>query len=103
MVGGLYLLTAQSLSVAPGRDVEVINLELALADAAQIDKCRQRLQRQRHTSSDAQQEDNLLERLAQALDSGAAVRTVPLSPEEERLIQHNTWLTAMPWQPLSQT
>ncbi|MXW11544.1 MAG: redox-regulated ATPase YchF [Synechococcus sp. SB0662_bin_45] len=83
-------------SVDPGRDVEVINLELALADAAQIDKRRQRLQRQRHISPDARQEDDVLERLAQALDSGVAARTVPLSPEEERLIQPLGLLTRKP-------
>ena len=83
-------------SVDPGRDVEVINLELALADAARIDKRRQRLQRQRRTSPDAQQEDDVLERLAQRLDSGVAARTVPLSPEEERLIQPLGLLTRKP-------
>ena len=83
-------------SVDPGRDVEVINLELALADAAQIDKRRQRLQRQRRASPDAQREDDLLERLAQTLDSGVAARTVPLSPEEERLIQPLGLLTRKP-------
>ncbi|WP_074457076.1 redox-regulated ATPase YchF, partial [Candidatus Synechococcus spongiarum] len=83
-------------SVDPGRDVEVINLELALADAAQIDKRRQRLQRQRRTSADAQREDEVLERLAQRLDSGAAPCTVPLSPEEERLIQPLGLLTRKP-------
>ena len=83
-------------SVDPCRDVEVINLELVLADAAQIDKRRQRLQRQRHTSLDAKQEDDVLERLAQALDSGVTARTVSLSPEEERLIQPLGLLTHKP-------
>ena len=83
-------------SVDPCRDVEVINLELALADAAQIDKRRQRLQRQRTTSPEARQEDAVLERLAQALDTGVAARTVPLSPEEERLIQPLGLLTRKP-------
>ncbi|WP_025781417.1 redox-regulated ATPase YchF [Candidatus Synechococcus spongiarum] len=83
-------------SVDPGRDVEVINLELALADAAQIDRRRQRLQRQRRTSPEARREDEVLERLAQVLDTGAAARTVPLSPEEERLIQPLGLLTRKP-------
>ncbi len=83
-------------SVDPCRDVEVINLELALADAAQIEKRRQRLQRQRHTSPEAQQEDGVLERLVQALDSAVPARTVPLSPGEERLIQPLGLLTRKP-------
>ncbi len=83
-------------SVDPCRDVEVINLELALADAAQIEKRRQRLQRQRHTSPEAQQEDGVLERLVQALDSGVPARTVPLSPGEEQLIQPLGLLTRKP-------
>ena len=40
-------------SVDPGRDAEVINLELALADAAQIEKRRERLKKQMRTSKEA--------------------------------------------------
>ena len=83
-------------SVDPCRDVEVINLELALADVAQLDKRRQRLQRQHHTSPEARLEEDVLKRLAQALDSGVPARTVPLSPEEERLIQPLGLLTRKP-------
>ena len=83
-------------SVDPRRDVEVINLELALADAARIEKRRQRLQKQRRTSLEAQQEDGVLERLAQALDSGTPARMVSLSLEEEQLIQPLGLLTRKP-------
>jgi len=83
-------------SVDPCRDVEVIHLELALADLAQIDKRRQRLQRQLRTSKEAQQEDGVLERLGEALNGGAPARTVPLSAAEEQLIQPLGLLTRKP-------
>ena len=50
-------------SVGPARDAEVINLELGLADLAQIEKRRERLKKQMRTSKEAQTEDEALERI----------------------------------------
>ncbi len=83
-------------SVDPARDAEVINLELALADAAQIEKRRERLKKQLRTSKEAQVEDTALERIAAVLDAGGAARTVPLSEDEQPLIQPLGLLTAKP-------
>ena len=83
-------------SVDPGRDAEVINLELALADAAQIEKRRERLKKQLRTSKEAQVEDSALERIAAVLDSGGAARSVDLSDEEASLIKPLGLLTAKP-------
>ncbi|SBO42974.1 redox-regulated ATPase YchF [Cyanobium sp. NIES-981] len=83
-------------SVDPVRDAEVINLELALADLAQVEKRRERLKKQVRTSKEAQQEDAVLERLQAVLEAGGAVRTVALSPEEQALIRPLGLLTAKP-------
>ena len=83
-------------SVDPGRDAEVINLELALADAAQIEKRRERLKKQMRTSKEAQIEDAALERIAAVLDGGGAARSVEISEEEAALIKPLGLLTAKP-------
>jgi len=83
-------------SVDPARDAEVINLELALADAAQIEKRRERLKKQLRTSKEAQVEDAALERIAAVLDAGGAARTVPLSEDEQPMVQPLGLLTAKP-------
>jgi GTP-binding protein YchF len=83
-------------SVDPVRDAEVINLELALADAAQIEKRRERLKKQLRTSKEAQQEEAALERIAAVLDAGGAARSVTLSEEEQALVQPLGLLTAKP-------
>jgi GTP-binding protein YchF len=83
-------------SVDPVRDAEVINLELALADAAQIEKRRERLKKQLRTSKEAQQEEAALERIAVVLDAGGAARSVTLTDEEQALVQPLGLLTAKP-------
>ena len=83
-------------SVDPGRDAEVINLELALADVAQIEKRRERLKKQMRTSKEAQVEDAVLERIAAVLDGGGAARSVEISEEEAALIKPLGLLTAKP-------
>ena len=83
-------------SVDPVRDAEVINLELALADAAQIEKRRERLKKQLRTSKEAQQEEAALERIAVVLDAGGAARSVTLTDEEQAMVQPLGLLTAKP-------
>jgi GTP-binding protein YchF len=83
-------------SVDPVRDAEVINLELALADAAQIEKRRDRLKKQLRTSKEAQVEDAALERVAVVLDGGGAARSVKLSEEELLMLKPLGLLTAKP-------
>ncbi|TGG85356.1 MAG: redox-regulated ATPase YchF [Aphanocapsa feldmannii 288cV] len=83
-------------AVDPVRDVEVINLELALADVAQIEKRRERLGRQLRNSKEAQQEDAVLEQLLVALNGGGASRNVALSATEEALVRPLGLLTRKP-------
>jgi GTP-binding protein YchF len=74
----------------------VINLELALADLAQVEKRRERLKKQLRTSKEAQVEDAALERIQAALEQGAPARGVALSEEEAPLIRPLGLLTAKP-------
>ncbi|MFN9619229.1 MAG: redox-regulated ATPase YchF [Synechococcaceae cyanobacterium] len=83
-------------SVDPLRDAEVINLELALADLAQVEKRRERLKKQLRTCKEAQLEEGALERIQAALEQGAAVRGVALSEEEAALVKPLGLLTAKP-------
>ena len=83
-------------SVDPLRDAEVINLELALADLAQVEKRRERLKKQLRTSKEAQLEDAALERIQAALEQGGPARGVALSVEEAALLKPLGLLTAKP-------
>ncbi|MBM5802777.1 MAG: redox-regulated ATPase YchF [Cyanobacteria bacterium K_DeepCast_35m_m2_155] len=83
-------------SVDPVRDAEVINLELGLADLAQVEKRRERLIKQLRTSKEAQLEDGALARIQQVLEQGGAARSVVLTDEEAPFIKPLGLLTAKP-------
>jgi GTP-binding protein YchF len=83
-------------SVDPERDAEIINLELGLADLAQIEKRRERLKKQMRTSKEAAAEDGALARLQAELEQGGAARRVTLSEEEQALVRNLGLLTAKP-------
>ncbi|MBW4525511.1 MAG: redox-regulated ATPase YchF [Phormidium tanganyikae FI6-MK23] len=74
-------------SVDPARDIEIINLELGLADLDQIDRRIERARKQARTSKEAQQEVEALERLSAVLNEGKSARQVPLNEEEEAMIK----------------
>jgi len=81
-------------SVDPVRDAEVSNLELGLADLAQVEKRRERLFKQLRTSKEAQLEDGALARIQQVLEQGGAALSVELTAEEAPLIKPLGLLTA---------
>lgn len=83
-------------SVDPVRDIEVINLELILADLAQIDRRAERIRKQARTSKDAQTEVAVLEKLSAALNEGKSARQVELTEDEQALIQPLDLLTIKP-------
>jgi GTP-binding protein YchF len=83
-------------SVDPVRDVEVINLELALADLEQIEKRIDRARKQARTSKEAQVELGALEKLLPVLEAGNPARQVTLTEEEELLIKPLGLLTRKP-------
>lgn len=83
-------------SVDPVRDIEVINLELALADLSQIEKRIDRTRKQARTSKEAQAELTALEKLQAALNEGKQARSIELSEDEEVLIKPLGLLTRKP-------
>ena len=83
-------------SIDPARDIEVINLELALADLAQIERRMERLRKQARTSKEAQAELAILEKIQPVLDAGKSARQVDLEVEEELIIKPLGLLTRKP-------
>ncbi|MDJ0719150.1 MAG: redox-regulated ATPase YchF [Prochloraceae cyanobacterium] len=83
-------------SVDPARDIEVINLELILADLAQVERRKERVRKQAKNSKVAQAEMEVLEKLVSSLDEGKSVRQVELTEEEAELINPLCLLTTKP-------
>ncbi|WP_072669950.1 redox-regulated ATPase YchF [Vibrio injensis] len=83
--------------VSPIEDIEVINLELALAD---LDSCERAIQRQTKRAKggdkDAKFELTVLEKLLPVLTEGGSARSVPLSKEELAAVGYLNFLTLKP-------
>lgn len=71
-------------SIDPVRDAELINLELALADLAQVEKRMLKVKKERKLAT---KEGTALEKVAEALNDGAPARNVELDEEEEGAIK----------------
>ncbi len=84
-------------SVDPVRDIEIINLELALSDLAQIDR---RLDRSRKAAraggAEAKLELETLEKVRAVLDEGKTARQANLTDEEKKAISFLQLLTIKP-------
>lgn len=83
-------------SIDPLRDIEIINLELILADLSQIERRIDRIRKQARTSKDAQGEMTLLERVVAHLNEGQSVRQLAFTDEEVALIKPLDLLTQKP-------
>jgi hypothetical protein len=83
-------------SIDPVRDIDVINLELALADLAQIERRIERVKKQARTSKDAQAEMDLLQRFLPVLNEGGTARQFELTEDEELMIKSLGLLTRKP-------
>jgi ribosome-binding ATPase len=83
-------------SVDPLRDIEIINLELGLADLFQIERRIERSRKDARTSKTAQIELAGLEKLSAALNEGKQARQVSLTEEEEEAIKQLCLLTRKP-------
>ncbi|MBL1178976.1 redox-regulated ATPase YchF [Pantanalinema sp. GBBB05] len=83
-------------SVDPMRDIEVINLELALADLGQIEKRLDRARKQARGNKEIQIEVEALEKLMPVLNDGKPARSVELKEEEELVIKPLGLLTRKP-------
>ncbi len=83
-------------SVDPVRDIDIINLELALSDLAQVERRIERTRKQARSSKEAQQELALLEQLQVALNDGQPVRQLDLADEDLALLRPLGLLTLKP-------
>ena len=77
-------------SVNPVRDAELINLELALADLAQVEKRMERVKKERKADS---KEGQALEKVAAVLNNNRPARDADLDEEEELTIKSLGLLT----------
>ncbi len=84
-------------TVDPARDIEIINLELILADSQSVKNRREKLVRDvKAANKDAIAEDAILAKLEPALTEGRMARTVELTPEEAFRIKSLGLLTLKP-------
>jgi ribosome-binding ATPase len=83
--------------VDPVRDIEVINLELVLADREQVEKRREKLLRDVKTGNkEAAVEDAALAKIMQALDAGKLASTTELTEAEAKAVKSLNLLTMKP-------
>jgi len=80
-------------NVNPKRDMEVISLELILADLSQLEK---RLEKAKRDKKTPPEEISALEKVTVALEAGKAARTAGLTKEEEQAIKSLMLLTLKP-------
>lgn len=83
-------------SVDPIRDIDIINLELILADLAQIERRLDRTRKQARNNKEAQAEVNVLEKLVVVLNAEKPVRQSSLTDEEAELVKGLELLTNKP-------
>ncbi|MEG1732683.1 MAG: redox-regulated ATPase YchF [Longicatena sp.] len=85
-------------SVDPIRDIEIINLELILADLQTIDNRLSKVERKATSNKDKEaiQEVAVLKKLKNALEAGKPARSVDLDEEENAIIKAFTLLTIKP-------
>jgi GTP-binding protein YchF len=83
-------------TVDPVRDMQVIGLELSLADLAQVEKRMERTRKQAKNNKEAQIELSALEKLQVHLDRGQPARTCGLTEDELVAITPLNMLTLKP-------
>ncbi len=83
-------------NIDPIRDIEIINLELVLADMETIEKRMDRTKKMLKADKKYQAELNVLEKLQTVLADGKPARSVELSEEEKELIKEVLLLTSKP-------
>lgn len=85
-------------SVDPIRDIEIINLELILADLQTVETRLSKVERKAKTTKDkeAQAEKEVLEKLVAVLKEGKPARSVELNEDELKLVKSFSLLTIKP-------
>ncbi len=83
-------------SIDPARDIEIITLELALSDLAQVDRRIERTRKAARADADAKIELAALEKVRETLDAGKPARLANLTDEEKSAIAVLQLLTLKP-------
>ena len=84
-------------SVDPARDIETIQIELALADLASVERRRERAQKTvKSGDKQARAELYVLDKIQPVLEEGKAARTVELTKEERAIARSFFLLTTKP-------
>ncbi|AYC28390.1 redox-regulated ATPase YchF [Paenisporosarcina cavernae] len=90
-------ITHVSGKVDPIDDIEVINLELILADLESVDKRLQRVAKMaKSKDKDAMQEEPVLTKLKETLENGKPARAADLSDDEVKITKNFHLLTSKP-------
>ena len=80
----------------PLRDIEIIDIEMALADLASLQKRRDKLQRETRANPKEAPRLEALERLIAALEAGKPARAFPPGSPEAEIARESFLLTAKP-------
>lgn len=84
-------------TVDPIRDIEIINLELVMADLQSVENRLFKVERKAQAKDkEALAEYTVLKKLVDALEKGQAARTVKLTKEEDLVARHYQLLTSKP-------
>lgn len=84
-------------SVDPIRDIETIQIELALADLASLEKRRDKAGRgAKSGDTDAKREIEIIEKIMPVLEEGKPVRSAPLTDDEREIVRKWFLLTSKP-------
>ena len=85
-------------NIQPTRDIETINLELAIADLEIITNRIDKIKKKAETNRDkeALQEYEVLKKAKESLEQGKALRSIDFTKEERLLIKNFSFLTLKP-------
>ena len=84
-------------AVDPLRDIETIQIELALADLATVERRREKAQKSLKSGDKiARQELDVLEKIQPALEEGRSARTIALTDDERAVARNFFLLTTKP-------
>ena len=84
-------------AVDPVRDIETIQIELALADLATVERRREKAQKNLKSGDKvARQELDVLDKIQPALEAGRSARTVTLTDDERAVARNFFLLTTKP-------
>ncbi len=79
--------------VDPIEDIEIINLELILADLQMVENVLSRVEKQAKAKKEMQSAVDCLKRVKQHLDASQSVRTLELNEEEKNILKGYPFLT----------